>query len=316
MQKYLKGINPEFAKVFVEGRDAYKPFIMGESVKLFKMETEQDYVSTETEFTPVGLLPKVEVDGANRSTVVRLPGYDTSWTQEMYSKGVKVSYMQAKFNKYKEQLNVYKSLVTAAQKTKDALAFSMLTKANTTILGDGHSLLDTDHPYPAGTALAASTWSNVVLDGSLQADLSHEAIRTARKMLMTHQLSDNTPATSSASNLALVVGPEFAEFGQVLCNTDKVPFSGNNDVNVYKGAINLIVSPWLTTANGGNDNMWFLVDLDVADLRVKISEDVTKTEDMDTASLIKSYYVHEILAYKPGTSRGIVGVMTPGAAWS
>lgn len=314
MQKYLKGINPEFAKVFVEGKDAYKPFIMGEQVKLFKMENESDYVSTETEFTPIGLLPKVEVDGSNRSTTVRLPGYDMTWTQEMFSQGVKVTYMQAKFNKYKEQLNVWKSLVTSAQKTKDAKAFAMLVENATG--PDGKGLIDNDHTYPAGTALAASTWSNVVMNGSVQAELGPEAIRLGRKYLSSHQLSDNTPATSSASNLALVVGPELAELGQVLCQTEKVPLSGNNDVNVYNGIMKLVVSPWLSTANGGDDDMWFLVDLDVADLRVKISEDVTKTEDLDTASLVKSYYVHEIFSTGPGSSRGIVGALNPGAAWS
>jgi len=78
MQKYLRGINPEFAKVFVEGKDKYEPFVMGKEVKLFNYETEADYVSTESEFTPYGYLPKVEVDGANRTLVDRVMGYDTS----------------------------------------------------------------------------------------------------------------------------------------------------------------------------------------------------------------------------------------------
>lgn len=312
-QRFLKGIRAEFAEVYVEGREKYEPFILGNQVKLFKRETTEEYKITDVGVAGTGYLTKTDMDGGEAQMVDRPIGYEQEWIQEMYRKGVAVTYKNWRFNNYKDKLNVFKSLTVSARKTQDKVAFDMFVNAfdaTNYAMADGQALVDGAHPFYPGSD-ETGTQSNALVDGSSNwLALSETNFNTAVQKLMSYKLSDGTIMTSGATNLALVVPPALFQTARVIAESELKPASANNDINVFKGLVDVVVSPYLSAANSGKsygDSQWFLVDLDVADLRVYVSDDAEKMETQDEDTLTYKSYIHTTLDASPGTWHGVTG---------
>lgn len=319
-QKFLKGVRAEFANVWLEGRDMYKPFIMGDT-KLFKRETTDAYKITETGIAGAGYLPKVDMDGEEAPLVNRAIGFDETWIQEMYRQGITVTYKNHRFNGYKSQLDQFRALTTASRKTQDKVAFDIFVNGFDTLLATGKPLISIAQPYYPGSTVSG-TQSNAIVnvgDSNKSYALSETSLNLGITRLMTMKGSDGTAITSSATNVALVVPPALWQTARVLAESDLKPGSPNNDINVFDGIIKVVVSPYLSTAISGKtygDTQWFLVDMDVADLRVYVADDSVKTEAPDEKTLSYSCYVHSTLAAKASTWQGVVGSKGDNQAYS
>ena len=58
----------------------------------------------------------------------------------------------------------------------------------------------------------------------------------------------------------LVIPPALEKEARILLNSQQRVGTANNDINPYKGMLNIVVWDYLGSAAGGSDTAWFLLD--------------------------------------------------------
>jgi hypothetical protein len=74
------------------------------------------------------------------------------------------------------------------------------------------------------------------------------------------QKTDNALAMGMAGQLTLVTSLDNEKLAKEIMGSDLTPQNANNAINVFKGAMNLVSSTFLDTANGGLNSAWFLLN--------------------------------------------------------
>ncbi len=100
-----------------------------------------------------------------------------------------------------------------------------------------------------------STQSNASSTGIALTDGNLE---TARIALML-QTTDAGGPMSLGGQTTLVVPAHLEKTARVITESELVSNSGNNDINIYKGSINVASSMLLDAVNGGSDTAWYLI---------------------------------------------------------
>lgn len=115
--------------------------------------------------------------------------------------------------------------------------------------GDGKALFATDHPRTdGGTAQSNMTTADLAEDSLEAALVAMRATVDDKGQLMYVQ-----PDT-------LVVPPALEKEARILLGSQGRVGTANNDLNPYKGALNLVVWDYLGSAAGGSDTAWFVLD--------------------------------------------------------
>ena len=110
--------------------------------------------------------------------------------------------------------------------------------------GDSKALFATDHVNRAGTVTQSNRITTPLSQTSLQAVIS--AMKTRRDSK--NQIVTFTPDT-------LLVPPALEYTARVILESTQQTGGNNNDINPVKGALNLIVWPYLTSSTA-----WFVLD--------------------------------------------------------
>lgn len=154
---------------------------------------------------------------------------------------------------------------------RDKLVFNVV-KDNATCL-DGLALFHATHKVNPRDP-ASATFGNTA-SGALTAD-NFDAARVA---MMELKGPDGDPISEDPN--VLLVAPARETIARKILEADEVIYSGtatdNREFNVFKGRGTVIVSPYLSTAHGGADAAWYLLDtMDAEDrgLIVQIREEV------------------------------------------
>lgn len=88
--------------------------------------------------------------------------------------------------------------------------------------------------------------------------LSDANLETARIALMLQTTDAGGPLTLGGQT-TLVVPAHLEKTARVITESELVSNSGNNDINIYKGSVNVASSMLLDAVNGGSNTAWYLV---------------------------------------------------------
>lgn len=118
--------------------------------------------------------------------------------------------------------------------------------------GDGVPTFSVQHPTPVPGQSAQSNASSTGIT------FTEANLETARLALRKQTTDAGGPLTMlGAETLALPL--ELEKEGKVVTMSEKVSGSENNDINTYKGYVNMTTSVLMDSIHGGSDTAWFLV---------------------------------------------------------
>ena len=186
----------------------------------------------------------------------------------------------------------YKVEMDAASMFNDALVASPTAK-----IYDGQPLFSTAHPLiEAENEGLAATCSNLVA-GKLSAETLKAAILLGRKQL------DEAGKLMVMNFDTLVVPPALEWLAMELTKTTGKPGTELNDINVLKGALNIIVWDYLT-----NDEACFIMDSKnhEANFFWRVKPDFQREKDFD--SFVQKYNGYMRYSYGISDWRGFIGI--------
>jgi phage major head subunit gpT-like protein len=253
----VAGVGLEFAEVFDQTQEVYTP---GNSALLMQ-KTGAGAQKNVTSKSNIGRLDAVE-EGDDISAGRRHKGYETQVVYTKYAKSVSVTKEQMEDRDFEAELDEMRDLSVAANFSQDESAlqifnggFATTKRVNgydITQMNDGVPTFSTVHPT---TVPGGSTQSNASSTGITLTEANLETARVA----MTLQQTDNGTPLSLLGTATLAVPMNLEKEAQVITMSERVSGSENNDINTYKGTINVVSSQFLDAANSGSDTAWFLV---------------------------------------------------------
>lgn len=174
-------------------------------------------------------------------------GYKATWTHDKWTNGLVIERELLEDALYPEVKGRTKALADSIYFTRQEHAVKPFNECLTTIGPDGVALASTSHPLGRNNA---STWSNYATNTELSAD-NVEEIRKESKTW-----KDDKGNKLLIKLDTLIVPTKLRKAAKVIADTDKEPDTADNNVNIWKGAVNVIEWDFLE-----EDDMWFFVDM-------------------------------------------------------
>lgn len=184
-------------------------------------------------------------------------GYDVTYTHGTFSAGSSVSRQLVEDDQFnvinRKPANLAKAKVrTQEQFGADILNYGFTSGGGGTALftaGDAVALFASNHPRSDGGTAQANTTTMDLAEDSLEVVLVNMRATLDDK----GQLVLVQPDT-------LVVPPALEKEARILLDSQDRTGTANNDINPYKGALNLVVWDYLGSAASGSDTAWFVLD--------------------------------------------------------
>lgn len=249
--KWPSLLDPSFRAIYSDTEKQF-PSQIG---KLFNVQSSDKAYEKDTSVSGLGkLAQKPEGDAIVYEAPVN--GYPVVYTHLTFGKGEAITYEMYEDDQYNVMKKAPKRLALAKARTREQFGADILNGGFTyggggSALfngGDGKALFATDHPLKAG-----GTQSNYTT-----ADLDEDAIETG--IVTMRATKDNKGELQMVQPDTLVVAPALEKEARILLESQQRTGTGNNDINPYKGRLNLVVWDFLGAAAGGSDTAWFLVD--------------------------------------------------------
>ncbi len=176
-------------------------------------------------------------------------GFKATYTHKKYSKGLEIERELLDDDLYAEIKKRTRSLSQSVYYTRQYYAALTFNQAfNDTYAGpDNKALCSTAHPLsPTDT----TTWSNAA-DLALNAD-NVEKVRNYMK-----EWTDDKGNLLAINPDTLIVPSALRKAALVIADSDKEPDTADNNVNIWRGSLNVIEWDFLT-----NPKAWFMVDME------------------------------------------------------
>lgn len=175
-------------------------------------------------------------------------GFKATYTHKKYSKGMQIERELVDDDLYSEIKKRTRNLAQSVYYTRQYYAASVFNNAfNASYPGpDGVALCATNHPKSPNDA---TTWSNT---GSY--DLNADNVEAVRNAMM--MWTDDKGNLLAINPDTLIVPPALRKAALVIADSDKEPDTAENNVNIWRGSVNVIEWPFLT-----NSKAWFMVDM-------------------------------------------------------
>lgn len=238
--------------------------IYGEEVKdiptkyqtIFNVETSQKNI--EKDSSASGLSKLVQKSEGNAITYEDPnQGYDVTYTHLTWGLGSQITQEMWEDDQYGVMKRRARELAKAKTRTMEQFGADIFNNGFTAgggglasfTAGDAVALFSASHPRTDGGTAQSNTTTNDLAEDSLEV-----ALVTMRATLDDKgQLQMITPDT-------LVVPPALEKEARILLDSTGRTGSANNDINPYKGRLNLVVWDYLGSAAGGSDTAWFVLD--------------------------------------------------------
>lgn len=260
----IPDVGLRIAEVYDQGDDLYTPGIFS-VLKQSSSDKAQDNYTGKTGFGKV----KQFEDGDDIPAVERFKTYTTKVIYRNYGGAVEVTKNLIEDRDFESELNEIKDMSRSINYSIDESGCQLFNGGFATTVtvngydmfwyGDGVPQYSTVHPT---VVPGASTQSNASSTGIV---LSHDNLETARLALV-RQKTDNGLAMNMAGKLTVVTSLSNEKLAKEIMGSDLQPQNANNAINVFKGAMDLVSSTFLDTANGGLDSAWFLMNASMAKL--------------------------------------------------
>lgn len=184
-------------------------------------------------------------------------GYPVTYSHLTRGLGSSVTYEMYEDDQFGVIRDRPKQLALAKERTLEQFAADVLNYGFTAggggtatfTGGDAKALFATDHPRTDG-GTAQSNYTT--------ADLSEDALEDA--MVRMRATLDDKGQLQMVRPDTLVIPPALEKEARILLNSQNRVGTANNDVNPYKGMLNIVVWDYLGSAAGGSDTAWFLLD--------------------------------------------------------
>jgi len=115
--------------------------------------------------------------------------------------------------------------------------------------GDSYALFYASHPRSDGGTAISNTTSK---------DLAEDAIEDIT-VAMRETLDDRGELMLVAPD-TLIIPPSLEREARILLESSGRVGTTNNDINPYQGALNLVVWPFISSAAGGSDTAYYVMD--------------------------------------------------------
>lgn len=285
----IPDVGLRIAEVYDQGDEQYTPGIFsvlkqGSSVKA------QDNFTGKTSF---GKVSQFE-DGDDVPTIERFKTYTTKVIYRNYGGAVEVTKNLIEDRDFESELDEMKDMSRSVNYSMDESGAQLFNGGFATTVavngydmtwyGDAKPQFSTIHPtvVPGG-----STQSNASSTGIV---LSHDNLETARLALM-RQKTDNALAMGMAGQLTLVTSLDNEKLAKEIMGSDLTPQNANNAINVFKGAMNLVSSTFLDTANGGLNTAWFLLNTSMLKMYQISRQEKRLESDVNIRNKVATYTV-------------------------
>lgn len=245
--KWVNALDPTFRAIFHDTEANVetmydKVFNVMNSNKAFEKDTALSGIGQLEEVNELGAIPYEDAT----------PGWDVTYVHRKFAKGRQVSQEMIDDEKFNMISKLPKSLALAKVRTMEQAAADIFNYGFTAgggglatfTGGDSKALFATDHVNRDGSV----TQSN-----SVTTALSQSALQTAITAMKTRRDDKNQIVHYSPDTL--IVPPALEFTARVILESSQVIGNGNNDINPVKGALNLIVWPYLTSTTA-----WFVLD--------------------------------------------------------
>ena len=195
----------------------------------------------------MGQMDKWEDSGGQVSYETVDKGYKATWTHDKWSKGLRIERELLDDSLYAEVKNRTKTLADSVYYTRQAHAVLPFNNCLSVIGPDSVALASASHPLGPNNA---TTWSNYATSTTLNAD-NVETVRNAMKDWV-----DDKGNPLLINPDTIIVPKALRKAALVVADTDKEPDSTDNNVNIWKGSVNVIEWDFLSSAS-----TWFMVDM-------------------------------------------------------
>lgn len=215
--------------------------------KFFNIESSDKAFEKDQQITG---LPKAGVkEEGNEATFEQIfQGYQKEYRHLTYALGAIVTEEMVEDDQYNQIKRIPQFLARSVRETEEIVAHNVLNNAfNTAFTGaDGSALIATNHVPVAGGANQANRPNTAT-------DLTITALENAVEDIM--QFKDDQGLRILVKGMKLVVPAQLAVEAQKLLDTEYIPGSADNDVNVVKSKYNMTVipTPYLT-----DPDAWFI----------------------------------------------------------
>ena len=232
------------------------------------------------------------------------PGLERTYTHKAFTRGFMVGRELYDDDQYSQIEKMPKALARAGRAHVEKQAMLPLINGFSKDVGgvgasaiyDGQPLFSAVHPLIDSVALCSNLATGPLTSANLQ-----KAIQLARST------KDEAGALIVIKPNRLIIPPALEYTARVILESTQLPGGNNNDVNVVKGALELVVMDYLGSANGGSDTAWFLQDSTSHELNFfwRTRVEFKMEEDFDT--FVAKYRGY--MRYSMGVSdfRGLIG---------
>lgn len=261
----IGGVGLQFFDVIDQGLKTYQPGIFSLLRRKDVTGAQENYTS----ITGLGEVRKFDGDGEDITVTRQYKAYNTTAIWTNYGQSVEMSYNLLQDNDYQAELNAARKMGIAIQFSQDKSGVQLFNGGFATTVnvnnydmtwyGDDVPLFSTVHPT---VVPGASTQSNA---SSTSIPFSDDNLETARVALLQQQ-DDVGIAMSMAGTVSVVLPLNLEKEGQVVTMSELVSGSAANDINVYKGRMNMVSTKFLDSLEGGSNSAWFLTIPDQAEL--------------------------------------------------
>jgi phage major head subunit gpT-like protein len=198
----------------------------------------------------LGLMQPWTAEGSVRDTAAK--GFKTVYVPLKYSNQIDISVDMIEDDLFGDLKKQIKALVRSGVFSQQYMAVDFFNNAFAVSekypMADGKALCATDHPLTPGS-------NPRTLNNYLQHELTSDNLEKVREHILTVWKDDRgNPMIIDPSELQLVVPTRLRKMAKVITDSPLEPDITDNNVNVWKGAIDVIEWPWLT-----NPTAWFVL---------------------------------------------------------
>lgn len=255
----IGGVGVEIAEMFDQGQEEYLPGIGNVLI------TGTGDGAQETYFGKTGAGEASRFDeGDDVPLTRRYPTYKTTVVWNKYGKGIQVTAESIEDRTYSADLDEMKDLSIGINYSQDRSGMQLFNGAFATTqdvngyrmtwYGDGLPLCSTIHSttVPGGSTASNANGSGIVFNG--------DNLETGHVAMLAQQTDDGIPL-QMLGKLSLVIPPALKKEGLETTQSQLNPETANNAINVYTNGMetDMIMSLFLSAANGGSDTAWFLM---------------------------------------------------------
>ena len=223
---------------------------------LYNVDTSVKNIEKDTSATGLSKLVQTS-EGQAITYEDEIEGYNVTYTHLKFTKGTSVSQELWEDDQFAVMRRKPQDMAYAKVRTQEQFGADIFNNGFTTG-GGGLS------PFTGPDALALFSNAHTREDGGATqsnyntADLSEDSIENA--LVTMRATLDGKGQLMLIQPGCIIVPPALEKEANILMNSVQRPGTTNNDVNAYKGRLDVIVWDYLGSAAGGSDTAWFIMD--------------------------------------------------------